>query len=193
MCGTPAQRKPERPVFQPRDRGEVFWNTALLSIEQTSSLLQHEYEYKVSDITMNNIGSATLRQPRLLYTSSITTWSSGTTTGSGTTNVDDGLQSTGTLAGTFILAREHGNNTKQASNPGTTCKLAWHARSVHWMYLQAHNNQKHSRQTTAWQLQAKQELSWDHQKNTWHEQHEHNTARTIWSWHEHMNIILPEQ
>ena len=32
-CGTPAQRKPERPVFQPRDRGEVFWNMALLSIE----------------------------------------------------------------------------------------------------------------------------------------------------------------
>ena len=38
--GTPAQRKPERPVFQPRDRDEVFWNTSLLSIDQTSSLLQ---------------------------------------------------------------------------------------------------------------------------------------------------------
>ena len=123
-CGTPAQRKPERPVFQPRDRGEVFWNTALLSIEQTSSLLQHEYEYTGSNITMNNIGTATLRQPRLLCTSSITTRSSGTTTGSGTTNGDDGLQSAGTLVGTFILAREHTNNTKQASNPGMTCKLA---------------------------------------------------------------------
>ena len=59
--GTPAQRKPERPILQPRDRGEVFWNTTLLSIEQTSLLLLHEYEYKVSDITMNNIGTATLR------------------------------------------------------------------------------------------------------------------------------------
>ena len=73
---------------------------------------------------MNNISTATLHQPQLLYTSSITTRSSGTTTGSGTTNGDDGLQSAGTLAGTFILARKHRNNTKQASNPGTTCKLA---------------------------------------------------------------------
>ena len=29
---------------------------ALFMIEQTSFLLLHEYEYKVSDITMNNIG-----------------------------------------------------------------------------------------------------------------------------------------
>ena len=36
----PGSEKPERPVFQPGDRGEVFCNTALLSIEQTSSLLQ---------------------------------------------------------------------------------------------------------------------------------------------------------
>ena len=85
----PGLEKPERPVFQPRDQGEVFWNTALLSIEQTSLLLLHEYEYKVSDMTMNNIGTATLQQPRLLYTSSVTTRSSGTTTGSGTTNGDD--------------------------------------------------------------------------------------------------------
>ena len=67
------REKLERIVFQPRDRGEVFWNMALLSIEQTSSLLQHKYEYKGSDITLNNIGTATLRQPPLLYTSSITT------------------------------------------------------------------------------------------------------------------------
>ena len=67
----PGSEKPERPVFQPRDRGEVFWNTALLSIEQTSFLLLHECDYKVSDITMNNIGTATLRQPQFLYTSSI--------------------------------------------------------------------------------------------------------------------------
>ena len=84
MCGTPAQRKPERPVFQPRDRGEGFWNTALLSIEQTSFLLLHEYEYKVSDITRNNIGMATLRHPQLLYASSRTTRSSGKTSSSGT-------------------------------------------------------------------------------------------------------------
>ena len=70
LCGTPAQRKPERPVFQPTDRGEVFWNTTLLSIEQTSRLLLHEYEYKVADITMNYIGTATLRHPQLLYASS---------------------------------------------------------------------------------------------------------------------------
>ena len=63
QCGTPAQRKLERPVFQPRDRGEVFWNTALLSIEQTNSLLRHEYEYKVTDITRNNIDTAMLCQP----------------------------------------------------------------------------------------------------------------------------------
>ena len=123
-CGTPAQRKPECLVFQPRDCGDVFWNTALLSIEQTSSLLQHEYEYKCSNITMNNISTATLRQPRLLYTHNITTRISGTTTGSGTTNGDDGLQSAGTLAGTCILARGHRNHTNQASNPGTTYKLA---------------------------------------------------------------------
>ena len=52
-CGTPAQRKPERPVFQPRDRGEVFWNTALLSIEQTSSSLQSIL------VTRGYIGTAT--------------------------------------------------------------------------------------------------------------------------------------
>ena len=83
--GTPAQRKPERPVFQPRDRGEVFWNMTLLSIERTSLLLLHEYEYKVSDITMNNIGTATLRHPQFLYASSRTTRSSGKTSSSGTT------------------------------------------------------------------------------------------------------------
>ena len=75
----PGSEKPEGPVFQPRDQGEVFWNTALLSIEQTSLLLLHEYEYKVSDITMNNIGMATLRHPQLLYASSRTTRSSGIT------------------------------------------------------------------------------------------------------------------
>ena len=78
-CGTPAQRKPERPIFQPKDRGEVFWNTALFSIEQTSFLLLHEYEYKVSDITVNNNGTAKLRHSQLLYASSKTTRSSGIT------------------------------------------------------------------------------------------------------------------
>ena len=46
----PRLRETGCPVFQPRDQAEVFWNTALLSIEQTSSLLQHEYEYKVSGL-----------------------------------------------------------------------------------------------------------------------------------------------
>ena len=73
---------------------------------------------------MNNTGTATLRQPQLLYASSITTRGSGTSTGSGTTNDDDGLQSAGTLAGTFILARQQGIHDKQASRQGMTCKLA---------------------------------------------------------------------
>ncbi len=47
---------------------------------------------------MNNIGTTTLRHPQLLYASSRTTQSSGKTTGSGTTNDDDGLQSAGTYA-----------------------------------------------------------------------------------------------
>ena len=76
----PGSEKPECPVFQPRDRGEVFWNTTLLSIEQTSFLLLHEYEYKVSDITINNLGTATLRRlPLLFYASSRTTRCSGRT------------------------------------------------------------------------------------------------------------------
>ena len=111
-CGTPTQRKPERPVFQPRDRGEVFWNTALLSIEQTSFLLLHEYGYKVSDITMNNIGTATLRHPQLLYASSRTTRSSGKTTGSGTTTMVVNSTPQG-LAGTLILARTNRNHNKR--------------------------------------------------------------------------------
>ena len=79
---------------------------------------------------MNNTGTTTLRHPQLLYASSITTQGSGTsignrtTIGSGTTNDDDGLQSAGTLAVTFILACEHRNHTKQVGNPATTCKLA---------------------------------------------------------------------
>ena len=121
FCGTPAQRNRNAPVFQPRDQGEVFWNTALPSIEQTNSLLQPEYEYKVSDIIISNTGTTTLRQPQLLYESSKTTRGSRTSTGSrttigsGTTNDDDGLQTAGTLAGTFILAREHRKHTQQAS------------------------------------------------------------------------------
>ena len=41
-------------------------------------------------------------------------------------NNNDGgeLHYAGTLAGTLIIAREHRDNTKQASNPGMTCKLA---------------------------------------------------------------------
>ena len=33
----PGLERPERPVFLPRDRGAVFWNKALLGIEQISS------------------------------------------------------------------------------------------------------------------------------------------------------------
>ena len=75
----PGSEKPERPVFQPRDGGEVFWNTALLSIEQISSLLQS------IGVQGDYIGTAMLRLPRLLYASSRTTRHSGMTTGSGTT------------------------------------------------------------------------------------------------------------
>ena len=38
------------------------------------------------------------------------------------------------------LARTNGNHDKQSIKSGMTCMLAWHARSVHWMYLQAHKN-----------------------------------------------------
>ena len=170
-CGTPAQKKLVCPVFQPREQGEVVWNTTLLS---KPALYYNLFGYKGSDIIGNYIGMATLRLPLLLYASCKTTRGSEPTTGSRTMNDDDGLQSAGTLARTFILAHAHRNHTKQASNPGTTCKLAWYARSVHWMYLQAHNNQKHSRQTIAWQLQVKQELTWDHQdKMAW----------TTWTWY----------
>ena len=102
-------------------------------------------------------------------------------------NKDDGgeLHSAGTLAGTLILARKNGNHDKQAIKSGMTCKLAWHARSVHWMYFQDHNYQKHSRHTTAWQLQVKKDYH-DTIRTTWHEQHD--TARTIRAWHKHMNM-----
>ena len=72
---------------------------------------------------MNNIGTETLCHPQLLYASSRTTRSSRKTTGSETTNDDDGLQSAGTLAGTLILARMNGNHDKQAIESGMTCKL----------------------------------------------------------------------
>lgn len=63
------------------------------------------------------IGTTTLRQPQLLYASSRTTRSGGMTTGSGTTNDDDGLHFEGSHAGTFILARKQGilgNQAKKA-------------------------------------------------------------------------------
>ena len=75
----PGSERPERFVFQPKDQGEVFSNTALLSIEQISSLLQAIW------VQRDYIGMATLRLPRLLHASSRTTRCSGITTGSGTT------------------------------------------------------------------------------------------------------------
>ena len=75
----PGSEKPERPIFQPRDRGEVFWNTALLSIEQISSLLQS------IGVQGDYIGTATLRLPLFLYASSRTNRGSGITSSSGTT------------------------------------------------------------------------------------------------------------
>ena len=91
---------------------------ALPSIEQTSFLLLHEYEYKVSNITINNIGTMTLRHPQLHY-------ASGRTTLKQRNNDDSGeLHSAGTLAGTLILDRTNGNHDKQAIKYGMTCKLA---------------------------------------------------------------------
>ena len=126
---------------------------------------------------MNNIGTATLRQPRLLYTSSITTRSSGTTTGSGTTNDNDGLQSAGTLAGTFILARAHRNKTN---------KQEIQARPANWHDMPGQYIECTCKLTITRSIQDKQQhgiyrLSRDYHeiiRITWHEQHEHNTART---------------
>ena len=92
---------------------------------------------------MNNTGTAMLRQPQLLYANSITT------RGSETTN-DDGLQSAGTLAGMFILAREHRNHTKQASNQARPAN--WHDTPGQYIECTCKLtiNQKQSRQTTTW-------------------------------------------
>ena len=73
---------------------------------------------------MNNTGTTTLHQPQFLYAHNTTTRGSGTAIDNRTTYGDDGLQTAGTLAGTFILGHEHRNHTKQESNPGTTCKPA---------------------------------------------------------------------
>ena len=76
---------------------------------------------------MNNIGTTTLRHPQLLYASSRNNSkqrnnsSSGKTIGSGTTTTTVNSNPQGLW---LELAREHRNHTKQASNPGTTCKLA---------------------------------------------------------------------
>ena len=72
---------------------------------------------------MNNIGTATLRHPQLLYASSRTTRSSGITLAAEQRHGGE-LQSAGTLAGTLILARTNGNHDKQAIKSGMTCKLA---------------------------------------------------------------------
>ena len=101
----PGSKKPERPVFQPRDRGEVFWNTALLSIEQISSLLQATWVqgrlHRHGD-TMPPMVALCKQQ-----------------------NSDDGdeLHSAGTLVGTLILARKQGIHDKQAIKSGMTYKL----------------------------------------------------------------------
>ena len=130
----PGSEKLERPVFQPRDRGEVFWNTTLLSIEQISSLLQPIW------VQGDYIDTATLRLPRLLHASSRT------------------IRCTEILLAAeqrrwwwtpfrrdsdwnAYPSRKQGIHGKQAIKSGMSCKLARLARSVHWMYLQAHNNQ----------------------------------------------------
>ena len=119
-------------IFHKTSPRSLGWNTALLSIEQTSFLLLHEYDYKVSDITMNNIGTPTLRHPQLLYASSRRTSSSGTTT----TVVNSTPQ--GLWLG-HNLARTHDNHQQ-------AIKQSWHHLQS-GMYLQAHNNHKHQGNT----------------------------------------------
>ena len=53
------------------------------------------------------------------------------------------------------------------------------------MYLQAHNNQEQSIQTTTWHLHFRNDEH-DTTRTTWHVQDEHDTARTLSAWHEHM-------
>ena len=59
-CGTLAHRNRNAQYSSPE-------------IEEKSTGIRHclAYEYKVSDITMNNIGTATLRHPQLFYASSV--------------------------------------------------------------------------------------------------------------------------
>ena len=73
---------------------------------------------------MNNISTATLRHPQLLYASSRT--NSKQRKNYWQQNNDDGgeLHSAGTLAGTLIVARKQGIHDKQAIISGMTCKLA---------------------------------------------------------------------
>ena len=73
---------------------------------------------------MNNIGTATLRHPQLLYASSRTTRCSGITLAAEQRRKGGELHSAGTLAGMLILARTNGNHDKQAIKSGMTCKLA---------------------------------------------------------------------
>mgnify|MGYP005823005773 CR=1 FL=1 len=76
---TPRLRETGTPRIPAHRSRRSLWNTALLDTEQISFLLLPECEHKLSDITMNNIGTATLHHPQLLYASSRTTRSSGIT------------------------------------------------------------------------------------------------------------------
>ena len=73
---------------------------------------------------MNNISTATLRHPQLLYASSKNNSKQRNNSSSGTTAMVVKLHSAGTLAGTLILGRTNGNHDKQAIKSGMTYKLA---------------------------------------------------------------------
>ena len=113
-----------------------LWNMALLDIEQISSYYKNNNTRVWCYKEAHQHSDTKPVILHLLYARSRTTRSSGTTT----------KVVNSTLQGLWLghdLARTNGNHDKQSSNHDITCNLAWHVRSVHWMYLQAHNNQKH--------------------------------------------------
>ena len=73
----PGSEKPECTVFQPKDRGEVFWNTVLLDIEQISSYYNNNNTRVWCYKEAQRHGDTMPAILHLLYASSRTTRSSG--------------------------------------------------------------------------------------------------------------------
>jgi len=117
LCGTPAQKKLERPIFHPRDRGEVFWNITLLSIEQISSLLQSKWVQGITSAWRHYACHCFSLQGIEQQKAMNNYWQRNSKDG-------DELHSVGTLARTVILAHKLGIHCKKAIKYGMTCKLA---------------------------------------------------------------------